>query len=34
MTRLYTIEGLPCAGKSSTARFVADTLTAQGKTVR
>lgn len=34
MTRLYIIEGLPCSGKSSTARFVADTLTAQGKTVR
>lgn len=34
MTRLYIVEGLPCSGKSSTARFIADTLTAQGKTVR
>ena len=33
MTRLYIVEGLPCSGKSSTARFVADTLAAQGKTV-
>lgn len=33
MTRLYIVEGLPCSGKSSTARFVADTLTAQGKIV-
>lgn len=31
MTRLYIIEGLPCSGKSTTARFVADTLTAHGK---
>lgn len=34
MTRLYIVEGLPCSGKSSTARFIADMLTAQGKTVR
>ena len=33
MTRLYIVEGLPCSGKSSTARFIADTLTAQGQTV-
>lgn len=30
MTRLYIVEGLPCSGKSSTARFVADTLAAKG----
>lgn len=34
MTRLYIVEGLPCSGKSSTARFVAETLIAQGKAVR
>lgn len=33
MTRLYIVEGLPCSGKSSTARFIAETLSAQGKTV-
>lgn len=33
MTRLYIVEGLPCSGKSSTARFIADTLSARGKTV-
>ena len=26
MTRLYIVEGLPCSGKSSTARFLCDTL--------
>ena len=34
MTRLYIVEGLPCSGKSSAARFIADILTAQGKDVR
>lgn len=34
MTRLYIVEGLPCSGKSSTAQFIADTLTAHGQTVR
>lgn len=34
MTRLYIIEGLPCSGKSSTARFIAEKLAAQGKAVR
>lgn len=34
MTRLYIVEGLPCSGKSSTARFIADTLTVLGKPVR
>ena len=27
--RLYIVEGLPCSGKSTTARFVAETLHAQ-----
>ena len=34
MNRLYIIEGLPCSGKSSTARFVADVLAARGRQVR
>lgn len=34
MTRLYIVEGLPCAGKSTTARFVAETLAARGMRVR
>lgn len=34
MTRLYIVEGLPCSGKSSTARFVAEVLAARGKQVR
>lgn len=34
MTRLYIVEGLPCSGKSTTARFIADTLAARGKQVR
>lgn len=33
MTRLYVIEGLPCSGKSSTARYIADTLIAKGQLV-
>lgn len=33
MTRLYTVEGLPCSGKSSTAQFIADILLRQGKQV-
>ncbi len=33
MTRLYIVEGLPCSGKSSTARFISEALTAQGKRV-
>ena len=33
MTRLYIVEGLPCSGKSSTARYIADILAQQGKHV-
>lgn len=33
MNQLYIIEGLPCSGKSSTARFVADALEQMGKRV-
>ena len=33
MTRLYIVEGLPCSGKSSTARHIADVLTAAGHQV-
>ncbi len=33
MTRLFIVEGLPCSGKSTTARFIADTLAARGKHV-
>ncbi len=33
MTSLYIVEGLPCSGKSSTARFIANTLIRQGKRV-
>lgn len=31
MTKLYLIEGLPCSGKSTTARHIADRLSAAGK---
>lgn len=34
MSKLYIVEGLPCSGKSATARYVADLLTQQGRTVR
>lgn len=34
MNRLYIVEGLPCSGKSSTARFIADVLAARGHQVR
>lgn len=33
MTRLIIVEGMPCSGKSTTARFIADTLQQQGKHV-
>lgn len=33
MTRLYIVEGLPCSGKSSTARHIADVLTTAGRQV-
>ena len=33
MTRLYIVEGLPCSGKSSTARFIAEVLEQQGRHV-
>ncbi len=33
MSQLYIVEGLPCSGKSSTARYIADLLTAAGKQV-
>ena len=34
MSKLYIVEGLPCSGKSTTARHIADLLTRQGRTVR
>ena len=34
MNRLIIVEGLPCSGKSSTSRFIADTLRARGRQVR
>lgn len=34
MSKLYIVEGLPCSGKSSTARYIAELLTRQGCTVR
>lgn len=34
MTRLYIVEGLPCSGKSTMARFIADMLAARGRKVR
>lgn len=34
MTRLYIVEGLPCSGKSTTARFIANALTRRGERVR
>jgi len=33
MTKLYIVEGPPCSGKSTTARFIADKLVRQGKRV-
>lgn len=33
MSRLYIVEGLPCSGKSSMARFIADTLESSGSQV-
>lgn len=33
MNRLYIVEGLPCSGKSSTARFLANVLEAKGHKV-
>lgn len=33
MNRLYIIEGLPCSGKSTTSKYVADMLEKQGKHV-
>jgi len=33
MSRLYIVEGLPCSGKSSMARFIADTLASSGAMV-
>ena len=34
MTKLYIVEGLPCAGKSSVARFIAQTLETRNVSVR
>lgn len=34
MTRLYIIEGLPCSGKSTASKYVADKLAARGRNVR
>ena len=33
MTRLYIVEGLPCSGKSTTAKHIADSLEKSGKKV-
>ena len=33
MTRLYIVEGLPCSGKSTTAKHIADFLEKSGKKV-
>lgn len=33
MTRLYIVEGLPCSGKSTASRYVADSLAAWGSNV-
>ena len=33
MSKLYIVEGLPCSGKSTTARFVADMLRTKGEHV-
>lgn len=33
MTKLYIVEGLPCSGKSTTARFIANTLETMGRRV-
>ncbi len=33
MTRLYIVEGLPCSGKSTAAKFIADTLRKNGNEV-
>ncbi len=33
MSRLYIVEGLPCSGKSTMARFIADALAASGRQV-
>lgn len=34
MNKLYIVEGLPCSGKSTTAKFIAGLLSAQSQTVR
>ena len=31
MTRLYIVEGLPCSGKSTTSKHIADLLEKSGK---
>ena len=33
MTKLYIVEGLPCSGKSTTAKYIADFLEKSGKKV-
>lgn len=33
MTKLYIVEGLPCTGKSTASKYLADGLTARGKNV-
>ncbi len=33
MTRLYIVEGLPCSGKSTTAKYIADLFEKSGKKV-
>ena len=33
MTRLFIVEGLPCSGKSTTAKYMAERLSAMGRRV-
>ncbi len=33
MTKLYIVEGLPCSGKSTTSKYIADLLEKSGKKV-
>lgn len=34
MTKLYIVEGLPCSGKSTTAKYISEKLSETGKTVK